>query len=578
MLDIMLRIAYLCAIGLSLYTSGWLLMKADKNRTTGALAVCQLLIIIWCIPQLFSALPMTKGMKYLAYGISYIGISFIGPAWLAFAFLYSRRKLGHGAELVLFGISAVNYSVLLTNEYHHLFYAGFEVAQVVYGPVFYIHMAYTYICVLAGMAVVLAAFKKNRVALAHIAVILLAAAVPLAFNLLYMTGLVRTGFDLTPPAFSLSSILMLLAVFRYDFLDVNTMAFDKIFDSIAEGVVVYNRRGKITYCNGAAGHWLGLRTGDDMEPVRRILEEKGADPDSADSQAPVFTLEDGGERRKLEVRQYIHRDKKGGMIAGTVMLTDVGRYYQLLEQGRELAVTNQSLAIEKERNRIAQEVHDTAGHTLTMINSLLRLIRIGYKEERGREQDGPMEEYVPDKQDGRMEEYVPGKQDVDIEAYLAQAQELAGSGIRELRCSINHLRQSASYGLISQGVYQLAGSVKEFEVEVEIQGEDRQEYSHLSPVVYDCLREAITNCHKYAHATHMDVILKFGSNSLNLYIFDNGNGCPHLKDGNGIRGIRQRTEQAGGTVRIISESGEGFQIYISLPYGDSGKGGPVNEA
>ena len=156
MLDIMLRIAYLSAIGLSLYTSGWLLMKADKTRTTGALAACQLLIIIWCMPQLFSALPMTKGMKYLAYGISYIGISFIGPAWLEFAFLYSRRKLGHGAELFLFGISAVNYSVLLTNEYHHLFYASFEVAQVVYGPVFYIHMVYTYICVLAGMAVVLA--------------------------------------------------------------------------------------------------------------------------------------------------------------------------------------------------------------------------------------------------------------------------------------------------------------------------------------------------------------------------------------------------------------------------------------
>ena len=42
MLDIMLRIAYLSAIGLSLYTSGWLLMKADKTRTTGALAACQL--------------------------------------------------------------------------------------------------------------------------------------------------------------------------------------------------------------------------------------------------------------------------------------------------------------------------------------------------------------------------------------------------------------------------------------------------------------------------------------------------------------------------------------------------------
>ena len=444
MLDIMLKIAYLSAIGLSLYTSGWLLMKADKNRTTGALAVCQLLIIIWCIPQLFSALPMTKGMKYLAYGISYIGISFIGPAWLEFAFLYSRRKPGHAAELLLFGISAVNYSVLLTNEYHHLFYVRFEVAQVVYGPVFYIHMAYTYICVLAGMAVVLMAFKKNRVALAHIVVILLAAAVPLAFNLLYMTGLVRTGFDLTPPAFALSSILMLLAVFRYDFLDVNTMAFDKIFDSIAEGVVVYNRRGRITYCNGAAGQWLGLRTGDEMELLRNMLEERGAAMDSADSHAPVFSLEDGAETRKLEVSQYIHKDKKGDMIAGTVMLTDVGRYYQLLEQGRELAVSNQSLAIEKERNRIAQEVHDTAGHTLTMINSLLRLIRIAYKGENGLGQDRG--------------------QDGSIEEYLTQAQELAGSGIRELRCSINNLRQSASCGLITQGIYQLAGSVKEFEV------------------------------------------------------------------------------------------------------------------
>ncbi len=110
---------------------------------------------------------------------------------------------------------------------------------------------------------------------------------------------------------------------------------------------MYNRRDKITYCNGAAVHWLGLQTGDDMEPLRRILREKGANADCADSQTPVFTLEDNGERRRLEVRQYIHRDKKGDMVAGTIMLTDVGRYYQLLEQGRELAVTNQSLAIEK---------------------------------------------------------------------------------------------------------------------------------------------------------------------------------------------------------------------------------------
>ena len=544
MLDILLKTAYLSAIILSLYTSGWLLIKADKNKTTGALAVCQFLIIIWCIPQMFSSLSVTKGIKYLTYVISYVGISFIGPAWLVFAFLYSKRRLGHLAEAVLFGIGAINYSFLLTNEYHHLFYTSFEIGQVVYGPVFYVHMIYTYICVLAGMGVVLMAFRKNAVALPHITVILLSAAVPLGFNLLYMTGLVKSGFDLTPPAFALSSILMLLAVFRYDFLDVNTMAFDRMFDSIAEGVVVYNRRGKVTYCNGAAAGWFGLKAGDGVDMLWAILRENGISPEeAAEGKETVMTLGDGPAGRKLEVKRYAYRDRNGKNIAGAVMFTDVGKYYQLLEQEQELAVSNQKLAIEQERNRIAQEVHDTTGHTLTMINSLLKLIRIEYEK------------------DGKE----AGADETGIPEYLRQARELAGNGIRELRCSINHLRQSSSYGLITQGVYQLAQSVKEFEVEVEIQGEDREAYSHLSPVVYECLREAITNCLKYAPATHMDVILKFGSGCLNLYIFDNGAGCGEIQEGNGMRGIRQRTEAAGGTVRTISGNGEGFQIYIRLP-------------
>ncbi|MEQ2428883.1 hypothetical protein WMQ36_28370, partial [Enterocloster hominis] len=61
--------------------------------------------------------------------------------------------------------------------------------------------------------------------------------------------------------------------------------------------------------------------------------------------------------------------------------------------------------------------------------------------------------------------------------------------------------------------------------------------------------------------------LKFGSGCLNLYIFDNGTGCGEIQEGNGMRGIRQRIKAAGGTVRIISGNGEGFQIYIRLPLG-----------
>ena len=103
------------------------------------------------------------------------------------------------------------------------------------------------------------------------------------------------------------------------------------------------------------------------------------------------------------------------------------------------------------------------------------------------------------------------------------------------------------------------------EIEIDIQGEDGEPYTPLAPVVYRCLREAITNALKYAHATHMDVIVKFAADRLSLYIFDNGRGCAVIQENNGLRGIRDRARQAGGSVRVMSAEGEGFQIVLELP-------------
>lgn len=537
-------------------------------------------------------MPVSREAKYLLYGVSYIGISFIGPSWLVFSFFYCQRQIRPAVRLLLFGISVFDYSMFLTNELHHLFYRSFELEQVIYGPLFYLHMGYTYICVLLGIGAVLRNFQKKKVAAVHMLVILLSSAVPLGFNVLYLSGLVDTGFDLTPPAFALSSFFMLLAVFRYDFLDVNVLAFEHIFESIAEGVIVCNKRGMLTYCNQAAEHWLGVTVGDSRDELwERISQTKGGEAvrerktagegkisrETSDKTGGRVGNREGrgncteasgraGRERRENRRQlleqeqtlvlelgedtvrlkpYILRNKRGEETAGVFLLTDVGEYYELLHQNRELAVSEQKLAIEQERNRIAQEVHDTTGHTLTMIQSLLKLMRIS-RQTTSAAGDAAAE-------------------DDSMEEYLAQAQELASAGIRELRWSINHMRQGTNCGLVTQGVYQLAGSVKELEVEVEIQGEDCAAYSHLSAVVYECLREAITNCLRYAHATHMDVIIKFAEKDIRVYIFDNGQGCGEIKESHGIRGIRERAEKVGGEVRVLSSKGEGFQIYLRLP-------------
>ena len=574
----LLQITYLCTIGCSVYTSGWLLLKAGRNKETLALAACQALVMIWCVPLLFSEFLTARTMKYVAYGISYAGISFIGPAWLEFSFGYCKKDPGPFIRRLLFGISIFNYAMFLTNESHNLFYRQFEVDAVKYGPVFYFHMLFTYVCVVGGMAVVFREFIKRRVEVRHLAVICLAGAIPLCFNCLYLSGAVKSSFDLTPPAFAWSSFLMLIAVFRYDFLDVNAMAFEHIFDSIAEGVLVYDRRGTLTYHNQAAKRWIGLGENENMESVnkklsamgfsglplgkeerglrkepenqeerenrdeQRLVEEREPREEPGDRETAEALWEDG---TRLRMKQYRYKNARGQTEATAVILTDVSEFYQALKNKEELEFSERRLAVERERNRIALEVHDTTGHTLTMIQSLLRLMRTQMKELT------PQMDICPSPDD-------------KIYEYMAQAQELVTGGIRELRCSINEMRREKET-TVTGTVEDLAGCVKEIPVEVEIQGEDSQAYTCLAPVVYGILREAITNCLKYAAASRMDVIVKFERDFLRLFIFDDGRGCENIRESNGIRGIRERTEKAGGTVRFFSTAGEGFQIYLSLP-------------
>ena len=211
--------------------------------------------------------------------------------------------------------------------------------------------------------------------------------------------------------------------------------------------------------------------------------------------------------------------------------------YRFMNLKKELAITNEKLLLEQERNRIAQQVHDTAGHTLTMIQSYMKLAEISAGKENFEE----------------------------VKGYLTEARQLTGQGIKELRESINMLREEAEYELVTQGVMQLANQMKEIPVEVTVRGEDDAKYSHLSKTVYDTVRESMTNTLKYAQATKMDVVIRFQKNFLELMIADDGKGCEDIKDNNGLRGIRERVQKAGGTVNFTSSPGEGFLTRVTLP-------------
>ena len=80
MTHILLQLAYFFAIVFCAYTASWLLIRASRDQMVWALAACQLLVVVWCVPKLLFPYSTTIEMKYVLYAISYIGISLIGPA------------------------------------------------------------------------------------------------------------------------------------------------------------------------------------------------------------------------------------------------------------------------------------------------------------------------------------------------------------------------------------------------------------------------------------------------------------------------------------------------------------------
>ena len=63
----------------------------------------------------------------------------------------------------------------------------------------------------------------------------------------------------------------------------------------------------------------------------------------------------------------------------------------------------------------------------------------------------------------------------------------------------------------------------------------------------------------------MDIVIRFQDSNIEVLIADNGVGCESINANNGIRGIRERIEQAGGSVRFSTAPGEGFLTRFQLP-------------
>ncbi len=200
---------------------------------------------------------------------------------------------------------------------------------------------------------------------------------------------------------------------------------------------------------------------------------------------------------------------------------------------RQLRKANEEiehLAKVAERERIARDLHDVLGHTLSVITLKSELA-------------GKLIERDPER---------AGKEIREVENISRQALSEVRDAIRGYRA--NGLAAELAH---AKATLETAGVTVHCDAATSLQLPAVQE-----SVLSLALREGVTNVVRHAQATNCRLRLEQQNHSCRLEIADDGQGFVSV-EGNGLRGMRERVEMLGGTMERRNKSGT--MLTITLP-------------
>jgi signal transduction histidine kinase len=205
----------------------------------------------------------------------------------------------------------------------------------------------------------------------------------------------------------------------------------------------------------------------------------------------------------------------------------------------------EELSIVRERNRIAREIHDTLGHSLTLL--AVQLETATQHEMRG---------------DPRLHEE------------LLEARQVAKACLTDVRHSVEALRpDGASAGTLQEQLRKLVAESQaichETRITLDLEEATDPLPPELSQALYRCSQEALTNIRKHAHATKVLLRLSTSNEQVELTVLDNGQGGEPSREiratGFGLRGMRERVAILGGTLRAGPNPQHGWRVEVVLP-------------
>jgi sigma-B regulation protein RsbU (phosphoserine phosphatase) len=237
-----------------------------------ALAVLTLAAGAWTLCYALEVSEQGAEQVELWGDLKYVGIVFVPPSFWAFALEYTgrRRRLLRRDVAVLLIEPVLVLGALAIPATHDLVRSATvdpADAEVVVssGPLFWLHLVYSYSLMLAATFVLVQGLLKvtdrHRLVAWSLIVAVLA---PMVLNALYNLQVPGMDLvDLTPIAFSVTGLVLVWGLFRFRLLELIPVGRKKIVDRIPDAVLVLDAVGRVVDVNPAALALLRL-------PPRRV--------------------------------------------------------------------------------------------------------------------------------------------------------------------------------------------------------------------------------------------------------------------------------------------------------------------
>ncbi len=248
--------------------------------------------------------------------------------------------------------------------------------------------------------------------------------------------------------------------------------------------------------------------------------------------------------KKLGVLNVASQDWRGLSDADLKLLYTVGDLLGIAVERARLYEQSVQLGAERERNRLAREIHDTLAQGLTAVSLQLEsadvLLEIGTSPEKAHQA-------------------------------VQQALALTRANLEEARRSVMDLRAAPLEGkTLAEALTSLADELAadDYELTVSIVGAGRPLPPRVEIGLYRIVQEAFTNIRHHAQAKAVGLTLVVSPESVKLTVVDDGQGFDPTSVPNGrygLIGMNERVKILGGRFILESNAQSGTQLSVNIP-------------